>query len=158
MQLVNELKIMEVEKLAITRKIGGIKSKITTKTKPIIQEYAYGRYGGKFLTKEDMDDLREYISNLKGIGKYERLTNLLKSAGVKYFTYLNMGDYPIFYITNKKGKYQLIQKSTGEVLYEGFAKNYYTESWFDNYYGRNEELNKVCPDLSKMDDWIFKEI
>ena len=156
--LVEELSAKEDEMKVLSRQISTIKMKITSRSKAIIKNYVYGKYNKKILEKDDILDIREYIKNLKGNKNYEKFSTMLKDADVKYFIYFNRGEYPLFYITDGKGKYQIIKESTNEVIYEGFAEKSYTETWLQDYRGNNAELNKVCPDLSKTDDWIFKEI
>lgn len=156
-ELINELHAKEFERRQLTRQIGSIKSKITMATKPIVQNYVYEKYNGQFLSKDDVEHLQEYISDLKGHTKYISLMKLLNTSKIKFFVYFN-GDYPLFYITNGKGKYQLLCKSTGEIIYEGFAEESYASSWYDDYLGKNENLNKVSEKLFKINDWIFKEI
>lgn len=157
-ELVRELDLKEEERYNLSKQISTIKMKITSRSKAIIKNYVYERYNKKILEKQDILDIREYIEDLKGNKKYEKFSTLLKDADVKYFIYFNRGDYPLFYITNGKGKYQIIKESTNEVIYEGLAENNYVDSWLEDYRGHNEELNKVCAELSAIDDWIFKEI
>lgn len=156
--LVEELNIKEDERQILSKQISTIKMKITSRSKAIIKNYVYGKYNKKILEKDDILDIREYIENLKGNKNYEKFSTLLKDGDIKYFIYFNRGEYPLFYITDGKGKYQIIKESTEEVIYEGFAEKSYTETWLQDYRGNNEELNKVCAELSAMDDWIFKEI